>query len=285
MESKDMLKPTEFARYFDHTLLKPDATPAQVRKLVEEAYHYGFYGVCVNPVYVPLAVELVSDLTGVPEGGYVEEAVESVEEFGDIELIDLESEEIDEEPESGVAVVAVIDFPLGAGTALMKAYETEKVVEMGVDEVDMVIPIGYLKEKNYYMVERHISEVIKAAGGEERDIVVKVILETGLLTEDEKKVAAAIAMAAGADFVKTSTGFLGGGATVEDVKLLREVVGPYKGVKASGGIRTAEAALKMIEAGANRLGTSRTVTIMEQYIALYHGEEGIDMSDDSEGGY
>ncbi len=284
MENKDMLKPTEFARFFDHTLLKPEATTAQVRKLVEEAYHYGFYGVCVNPVHVPLAVELVNDLTGVPEGDYVEPfSTEGVvldtpadsEEFAIIE--DEEEEEL-----TGVAVVAVIDFPLGAGTALMKAHETEKVVEMGVDEVDMVIPIGYLKEKNYYMVERHIAEVIRAAGGEERDVVVKVILETGLLNEDEKKIAAAIAMAAGADFVKTSTGFLGGGATVEDVKLLREIVGPYKGVKASGGIRTAEAAIKMIQAGANRLGTSRTVQIMEQYIALYHGDD-TEMTDDGEG--
>ncbi|NOZ92251.1 deoxyribose-phosphate aldolase [bacterium 3DAC] len=273
-----MLKPTEFARFFDHTLLKPEATTAQVRKLVEEAYHYGFYGVCVNPIHVPLAVELVSDLTGIPEGEYIEEIPEPENVADEFPMVIEEEEETD----TGVAVVAVIDFPLGAGTALMKAYETEKVVEMGVDEVDMVIPIGYLKEKNYYMVEKHIAEVIRAAGGEERDVVVKVILETGLLTEDEKKVAAAIAMAAGADFVKTSTGFLGGGATVEDVRLLREVVGPYKGVKASGGIRTAEAALKMIEAGANRLGTSRTVQIMEQYIALYHGEDA-DMTDDGQG--
>ncbi|WP_449186362.1 deoxyribose-phosphate aldolase [Zhurongbacter thermophilus] len=278
MEEKNMLKPTEFARFFDHTLLKPEATTAQVRKLVEEAYHYGFYGVCVNPIHVPLAVELVSDLTGIPEGEYIEEIPEPENVADEFPMVIEEEEETD----TGVAVVAVIDFPLGAGTALMKAYETEKVVEMGVDEVDMVIPIGYLKEKNYYMVEKHIAEVIRAAGGEERDVVVKVILETGLLTEDEKKVAAAIAMAAGADFVKTSTGFLGGGATVEDVRLLREVVGPYKGVKASGGIRTAEAALKMIEAGANRLGTSRTVQIMEQYIALYHGEDA-DMTDDGQG--
>ena len=277
MDSKDMLKPTEFARFFDHTLLKPDATTAQIRKLVEQAYHYGFYGVCVNPIHVPLTIELVNDLTSMPEGDYMEDISEP-EHVGDEMEIIVE----DEEEDSGISVVAVIDFPLGAGTSLMKAYETEKVVELGVDEVDMVIPIGYLKEKNYFMVEKHISEVIKAAGGEERDVIVKVILETGLLTDDEKKIAAAIAMAAGADFVKTSTGFLGGGATVEDVKLLREIVGPYKGVKASGGIRTAKAALDMINAGANRLGTSRTVQIMEQYIALYHGED-IDMEDNGKG--
>jgi len=281
----ELIKPTEFARYFDHTLLKPEATTDDIRRLVEEAFHYGFYGVCVNPVYVDLAARLVEDILAEyqPESG--ESDISSNlpdEDFFDMEVVEVSDEEEDED--ETIAVVAVIDFPLGSSTAKMKALQTERVVDLGADEVDMVIPIGYLKERNYKMVERHIAEVVRAAGGDERQVVVKVILETGLLTEDEKKIAAAIAAAAGADFVKTSTGFLGKGATVEDVRLLRQVVGPHVGVKASGGIRTAEAAIAMIDAGATRLGTSRTVKIMKEYIALYHGEKP-EANGDDEGGY
>ncbi len=279
----ELIKPTEFARYFDHTLLKPDATTDDIRRLVEEAFHYGFYGVCVNPVYVDLAARLVEDILAEyqPESGEADIPSNlSEDDFFEMEAVDVS----DEDEEETIAVVAVIDFPLGSSTAKMKALQTERVVDLGADEVDMVIPIGYLKERNYKMVEKHIAEVVRAAGGDERQVIVKVILETGLLTEDEKKIAAAIAAAAGADFVKTSTGFLGKGATVEDVRLLRQIVGPHVGVKASGGIRTAEAAMAMIDAGATRLGTSRTVKIMKEYIALYHGEKP-ETNGDDEGGY
>jgi len=160
---------------------------------------------------------------------------------------------------SGVKVCTVIGFPLGAHLPDIKAYETKRAIEQGAEEVDMVINIGALKSRDYALVEQDIRGVVAAAGGR---ALVKVILETALLTRDEKVMGSTLAKAAGADFVKTSTGFAGGGATVEDVQLMRETVGPEMGVKASGGVRTKEDAEKMVAAGATRLGASAGVKIV-----------------------
>jgi deoxyribose-phosphate aldolase len=160
---------------------------------------------------------------------------------------------------SGVKVCTVIGFPFGSHLPDVKAYEARRAVEQGADEVDMVINIGALKSKDYALVEQDIRGVVKAVG---KDTIVKVILETALLTRDEKVMGSSLAKAAGADFVKTSTGFGGGGATVEDIRLMRETVGPELGVKASGGIRTPEDAQKMVAAGATRIGASASVKIV-----------------------
>lgn len=160
---------------------------------------------------------------------------------------------------SGVKVCTVIGFPLGAHLPDIKAYETRRAIEQGAEEVDMVINIGALKSRDYALVEQDIHGVVQAAAGR---ALVKVILETSLLTRDEKVMGSTLAKAAGADFVKTSTGFAGGGATVEDVQLMRETVGPEMGVKASGGVRTKEDAEKMVAAGATRIGASAGVKIV-----------------------
>ena len=168
--------------------------------------------------------------------------------------------------DSDVKVCTVIGFPLGANTSEVKAFEAKNAIENGADEIDMVINIGALKSKNLALVEEDIQAVVEASG----DKLVKVIIETCLLTDDEKVVACQIAKEAGADFVKTSTGFSTGGATVEDVALMRQTVGPDMGVKASGGARSYEDALAFIEAGATRIGTSSGVAIMEGKVA--HGD-------------
>ena len=160
---------------------------------------------------------------------------------------------------TGVKVCTVIGFPSGAHAPDVKAYEARRAVEQGAEEIDMVINIGALKSKDYALVEQDIRGVVQAAG---RDTVVKVILETALLTREEKIMACSLAKAAGADFVKTSTGFAGGGATVEDIRLMRETVGPDMGVKASGGVRTRDDAEKLVAAGATRLGASAGVKIV-----------------------
>jgi len=160
---------------------------------------------------------------------------------------------------SGVKVCTVIGFPFGAHLPDVKSYEARRAVEQGADEVDMVINIGALKSKDYALVEQDIRGVVQAAG---KDTIVKVILETALLGRDEKVMGSSLAKAAGADFVKTSTGFAGGGATVEDIRLMRETVGPEMGVKASGGVRTSEDVQKMVEAGATRIGASASVKIV-----------------------
>jgi deoxyribose-phosphate aldolase len=160
---------------------------------------------------------------------------------------------------SGVKVCTVIGFPFGAHLPDVKAYEARRAVEQGADEVDMVINIGALKSKDYALVEQDIRGVVKGVG---KDTIVKVILETSLLSRDEKVMGSSLAKAAGADFVKTSTGFAGGGATVEDIRLMRETVGPEVGVKASGGIRTPEDVKRMVEAGATRIGASASVKIV-----------------------
>lgn len=209
-----------FQKYFDHTILKPDATKEDVIKLCKEAKEYGFASVCVNQYYT--------------------------------ELVKNELEGTD------VSVCVVVGFPLGAVDSDIKAYETAKAVEKGADEIDMVINIGALKDKDYDYVKADILAVRNACEGK----VLKVIIETCLLTDEEKQVACKLAVEAGADFVKTSTGFSTGGALIRDVALMKKTVGDAAKVKASGGIRDCNTAEAMIEAGADRLGTSSAVKIM-----------------------
>jgi deoxyribose-phosphate aldolase len=208
------------ASRIDHTLLKPDATRAELVKLCEEARAHGFASVCVNTTWIPLCVELLKG--------------------------------------SKVMAICVVGFPLGAATSGAKAAETREAVANGASEIDMVINIGLLKSGEHEAVLRDIKAVVDAAQGRP----VKVILETHLLSREEKIAACALSKAAGAAFVKTSTGFSGGGATAEDIALMRAVVGPDMGVKASGGVRTAADANKMIAAGADRLGASASVAIV-----------------------
>ncbi|CCJ33350.1 MULTISPECIES: deoxyribose-phosphate aldolase [Caloramator] len=209
------------ASIIDHTILKAETTPDDIKKICNEAKENSFASVCVNPCYVKLVAD---ELKG-----------------------------------SNVKVCTVIGFPLGATTKEVKAYETEKAIEDGANEVDMVINIGMLKAGNYDYVKEDIKAVVDAAKGK---ALVKVIIETCLLTDDEKIMACKLAKEAGADFVKTSTGFSKWGAKAEDVKLMRDTVGPEMGVKASGGVHSFEDAVKMIEAGANRIGASSSLKII-----------------------
>ena len=212
----------ELAKYIDHTLLKTDAQRADVAKLIEEAKAYHFASVCVSPIWV----------------SYVSEALRG----------------------SGVKTCTVIGFPQGATPSAVKAFETEQAVADGVDEVDMVIAVGRLKDGDDAYVKADIEAVVRAARGK---ALTKVIIETCLLTDEEKRRACLLAKEAGADFVKTSTGFAAGGATAADVRLMRESVGEAMGVKAAGGIRSRADAEAMIAAGATRLGTSSGVKIVE----------------------
>jgi deoxyribose-phosphate aldolase len=211
------------ASLIDHTLLRPEATAADIRKVCVEACKYVFASVCVNPYWVPL---VASELAG-----------------------------------STVKVCSVVGFPLGANATAIKAAETEAAVLAGAREIDMVINIGELRGGNQERVRADIRAVVDTAHA--RGALVKVILETALLDETQKIAACALAKDAGAEFVKTSTGFGPHGATVHDVELLRQAVGPAMGVKASGGIRTLADAQKMIAAGATRIGASASVQIVE----------------------
>jgi deoxyribose-phosphate aldolase len=211
------------AKMIDHTLLKPDATEQEIAQLCFEARKYGFASVCVNPTWVSLCAELL-------KGSFVK-------------------------------VCTVIGFPLGATASETKAFETESAIRQGATEIDMVINIGALKARDLELVAKDIRGVVKAA--HPRGAIVKVIIETVLLNDEEKTIACLLAKEAGADFVKTSTGFAGGGATVHDVELMRKVVGPQMGVKASGGVRTFEDAESMIKAGATRIGASAGVKIIQ----------------------
>lgn len=213
----------DIARLIDHTLLKPETTPEQIRLLCREACQWGFWAVCVNPVYVPLAAD---ELAGNP-----------------------------------VKVCTVIGFPLGATTTRVKAYEATEAVAAGAAEVDMVLAIGALKAGEYRRVREDIAGVVNAVEGRG---LVKVILETGLLTDEEIRAACLLAKEVGAHFVKTSTGMGPGGVTARHVALIRQAVGPTMGVKASGGIRNLETLLAMVQAGANRIGTSSGVAIMQE---------------------
>jgi deoxyribose-phosphate aldolase len=212
----------DIAAMIDHTLLKADATSADVQKLCDEARRYHFASVCVNTSFVPLARRLLSG--------------------------------------SGVMVCAVVGFPLGAMAPNAKAFEAREAVRAGAEEIDMVINQGALKSRDYALVHEDIRKVVEAS----RPARVKVILETGALTQDEKVIGITLSKVAGAHFVKTSTGFGPGGATVEDISLMRRLVGSDMGVKASGGVRTCEDATKMRAAGASRIGASASVAIVTQ---------------------
>jgi len=211
------------AGMIDHTLLKPDATQQEIAQLCFEARKHEFASVCVNPGWVPLCAQL---LRGSP-----------------------------------VKVCTVIGFPLGATSSESKAFETKTAIDQGATEIDMVINIGALKARDLETVAKDIRGVVNAAHS--RNIIVKVIIETSLLNDEEKTIASLLSKEAGADFVKTSTGFAGGGATVHDVELMRKTVGPQMGVKASGGVRTFEDAEAMIKAGATRIGASAGVKIIQ----------------------
>lgn len=207
--------------YIDQTVLKPEATQAEIEKLCREAMEYRFAAVCIHPTWVSFAYELLRG--------------------------------------TKVKLCSVVGFPLGANIQECKAREARQLVELGADEIDMVINLGALKSKDYKKVLQDIEAVVQAAS----PALIKVILETCLLTDEEKQIASKMCVEAGAHFVKTSTGFSKAGATLHDVSLMRKVVGPDFGVKASGGIRDLQAALAMIEAGATRIGTSSGVAIMQ----------------------
>ena len=220
------------ARMIDHTLLKPEATSDDLKKLCAEAARYQFASVCVNSANVPRVKALLHG--------------------------------------SGVMVCAVVGFPLGAMTTPAKAYEAREAVRAGADEIDMVMNVGALKSRDYGTVADDIKKVVEAA----RPAPVKVILETGLLGAEEKVIAITLSKLAGAAFVKTSTGFGPGGATVDDISLMRRLVGSELGVKASGGVRTHEDAERMVKAGANRLGASASVSIVTNKDTKSDGSNG-----------
>lgn len=209
-------------KFIDHTLLKPEATPNQIRKLCQEAREHGFAAVCVNSSYVSLCAEILAG--------------------------------------SDVAVCSVVGFPLGAMSTAAKVFEAEQAIRDGASEIDMVLHIGRFKAGEYDYVEDDISAVVNMAHKE--GAIVKVIIETALLTDEEKRIACRLCVLAVADFVKTSTGFGGGGATVEDVRLIKEEIANKAKIKAAGGIGDYKTAVKMIKAGADRLGTSKSVNIM-----------------------
>lgn len=218
------LTQSQLAKYMDHTLLKADATLDGIDRVVAEAKQFGCASVCVNPFWVPYVARLLDG--------------------------------------SGVATCTVVGFPLGASSTASKVFETTDAIANGADEIDMVINIGELKAGHAELVREDIRAVAEAthAGGK----LLKVIIECCLLTDDEKRLACLLCAEAGADFVKTSTGFSTGGATVADVALMRECVGPDFGVKAAGGIRTLADAYAMIEAGASRLGVSAAASILAE---------------------
>lgn len=212
----------DYAKMIDHTLLKTDAQKKDLDKLLLEAKKYNFMSVCVSPIWVKYAAEQLKD--------------------------------------TNVKVCTVIGFPQGATPTEVKVFETKNAIENGATEVDMVIPVGVLKDKDYIAVENDIRAVVEVAKSK---ALTKVIIETCLLTDEEKIIACKLSKSAGADFVKTSTGFSTAGATVKDIRLMRETVGEQMGVKASGGVRSREDADAMIKAGATRIGTSNGVKIVE----------------------
>lgn len=228
-----VLPPEKVVKLIDHTLLKPEATEADIEKLCQEAIKYGFYSVCVNPTWVAKAKALVRGST--------------------------------------VKVCAVVGFPLGAQAPDIKTLEARRALREGASEIDMVINIGALRSKDDRLVARDIRGVVEVC--DEARAVSKVILETALLTDEEKVRACQLAMKAGADFVKTSTGFSKSGATAEDIALMARTVAPRKlGVKASGGVRTYADVLKMVEAGATRVGSSNSVQIVEEATKMASGK-------------
>jgi deoxyribose-phosphate aldolase len=223
----NMIGKIELAGLIDHTLLKPYISEDDIERICQEAIKYGFWSICVNPNYVSLASHFVRN--------------------------------------TNVKVCSVLGFPFGANTLEVKIHEAKKAIQDGANEIDMVINLGALRSGKYEIVKNEIKKVVEQ-GKSQRNTIIKVIIETGLLTEKEKILACNFVKESGADFVKTSTGFNAPGATIPDVKLLRKIVGPDFGVKASGGIRTLNDTLKLIEAGANRIGTSSGVTILNEII-------------------
>ncbi len=219
----------EINRIIDHTLLKAESTEKQIEELVKEAIEYNFCSVCVNPIWVKKCAEMLKD--------------------------------------TDVKVCTVIGFPLGANTKKTKIFETKNALEDGADEIDMVINIGYMKSKKFDEVEDEISELAKIC--HDKDAILKVILENCLLTKDEIKKACQLSDKAGADFVKTSTGFSTSGADAEDVKLMKDSVSDRVKVKASGGIRDYKTAIEMVNNGADRLGVSAGVAIYEESKSLW----------------
>ena len=209
-------------KLIDHTALKPNTNKESILKLIAEAKTYDFASVCVNPCWVALAHQELKN--------------------------------------TDVKVCTVIGFPLGANTTEVKVFETKDAIEKGAQEIDMVINIAMLKDKEYDYVENEIHQIVEATKDK---AIVKVIIETCLLTDEEKIKACELSQKAGADFVKTSTGFSTGGATVHDIALMRKTVGAEMGVKASGGVHTHEEALAMVEAGANRIGASAGVKLLK----------------------
>ena len=222
--SDEYVRGQRLASMIDHTNLRPEATPDHIARLCRDAREFGFAAVVVNPTHVELAS---SELAG-----------------------------------SEVKVATVVGFPLGATLSSVKRFEASEALKLGAREIDMVLNIGALKSGQQELVRSDIQGV--AGVTHEQGGLLKVILETVLLTDEEKKLACELSVQSGADFVKTSTGFLGGGATLADVKLMRGIVGPSIGVKASGGIRTVSEAKAMIEVGANRIGTSSGVKIIQE---------------------
>jgi len=221
----------EISGWIDHTLLKPDATASQIRQLCQEAMEHHFASVCINPTYVPLACGMLRN--------------------------------------SRENVCTVIGFPLGAALPEFKVYETLACINAGASEIDMVINIGALKSVAFGLVLNEIQAVSGTAHNQ--GAIVKVILETCYLSQREKIIGCLLSQAGGADFVKTSTGFGTAGATVEDIELMRRVIGPQMGLKAAGGIRTYTDAVSMIKAGANRLGASAGVKILREAEGTIHG--------------
>lgn len=221
MQDHNSMKHAELAAYIDHTLLKPEVQLTQIEKICQEAIENHFFGVCVNSSFIEVVAKKLKG--------------------------------------SNVKPVAVVGFPLGTMLTEAKAFETEWAVKRGAEEIDMVIHVGQLKDKNWDYVKKDIQAVVTAAHGK----TVKVILETALLNEAEKIKACELSVTAGAHFVKTCTGFNGGGATVEDIQLMRSTVGPKIGVKASGGVKSFEQALALIKAGATRIGTSSGVALIQ----------------------
>lgn len=222
------LDPSKLAAYIDHTYLKPDATPAIIQALCEEAAQFGFYSVCVNGRWVSLCRELLDVLN--------------------------------KGKTSQVGISAVCGFPLGAQSSSVKAYEAARAVDDGATEIDMVITIGSLLSGDSKAVADDIRAVVAAVEGQ---AIVKVIMETGMLTDEQKRLGCRLAEQAGAHYVKTSTGFGPGGATKEDILLMRQSISAAIGVKASGGVRDYSTALTMIQAGATRIGTSSGAAIVQ----------------------
>lgn len=222
----------EIAKFIDHTLLKPQTTQDDVKRICHEAERFGFASVCINPVHVSFCRKTLKG--------------------------------------SDVKVCTVVDFPLGANKSQVKALQARLACDDGADELDMVANIGALISKDSGSFGKDIETVIAAKS---RNVILKVIIETAVLTDEEKRTAAKIIKDCGADFVKTSTGFGPGGATPYDVALLRKVVGEEMGVKASGGIRTYAQAVEMIKAGANRIGSSASVKIVEEDVSLSNNSQ------------